>query len=206
MSKRQYMIDLETLGVESTSVVLSIGIIQFDLDEKPVYKDLLARSMFVKFDVKYQIKNLKRTMVKSTAEWWSKQSKIVRSKSLTPGIYDLTPEEGLDIIRGYAHLDKNSDKNGDVTFWARGCLDQACLDSLSNQVCGDILIPYSNWRDVRTAVDLLCDDASRGYCKVPGFDSGVVYKHDPVCDCAYDIMMLLSNNLREDDVEDDANT
>jgi hypothetical protein len=197
MTARNYMVDIEAAGVESNSVVLSAAIIEFKLDEKPVYHDLLHRSMFVKFDAAYQIKNLKRVIDKSTMEWWSKQPELVRSKSLIPGIYDLDPELGLDVIRGYAHLDKDSSKNGDVTFWARGILDEACLDSLSNQVCGDLLIPYSNWRDVRTAVDLLCEGASRGYAKVPGFDRGIVLKHDPVHDCAYDIMMLLSNNLKD---------
>jgi hypothetical protein len=191
------MFDIECADVESTAVILSCAIIEFKLDEKPVYADLLNRSMFVKFDAAYQIKNLKRTVDKPTMEWWAKQSKIVKAKSLVPGIYDMEAKMGIDIVRSYAGLDVDSSKNGDVTFWARGALDQLCFDSLSKAAGDDILIPYSNWRDVRTAVDILCEGASRGYVNVPGFNRGIVHKHDPVHDCAYDVMMLLSNNLKE---------
>ncbi len=188
---RHYAFDVETLDVESTAVILSAAIIEFKLDEKPTYQDLLQRSMFIKFSVEHQVKELKRTMNKDTMEWWSKQCKIARYKSLIPGIYDMEAAHGLDVIRGYANLDVKSDKNRDVMFWARGALDQLCIDSLSKAAGGDILIPYSNWRDFRTGIDCLKTNASHGYCNVPGFDRGIVMKHDPVHDCAYDILMLL---------------
>jgi len=199
VSQRNYMFDVETADVESTAVVLSCAIIEFKLDEVPDYKTLLNRSMFVKFDVAQQVKELKRTVDKPTMEWWSKQSEIVKARSLIPGIYDMEAAMGIDMLRGYAHLDIDPDKNYDVTFWARGSLDQLCIDSLAKKSGTDILIPYCNWRDVRTAIDLLCDNAARGYVKVPGFNRDIVHKHDPVHDCAYDIMMLLSNNLKAKD-------
>jgi len=190
-NSKHFMIDLETLGVESTSVVLSVGIIQFSPDEVPNWTDFLYRSMFVKFSVADQVNNHHRSMDVDTCKWWGKQSDIVKAKSFKPGIYDLEASHGLDVIRGYCHLDKDSAKNDDVTFWARGNLDQSCLSSLSKAVCGDELIPYGNWMDVRTALALTKETCVNGYCDVPGFDRGKVHKHDPVQDCALDLMQLL---------------
>jgi 3' exoribonuclease, RNase T-like len=196
MARRNYIIDVETLDVESTSVVLSCAIIKFDLGEVPVYQDLLDRAAFVKFSVEEQVSKYRRTIKKSTLEWWSKQSLNVRNKSFVPMATDLDAADGLAILRDYADLDPVSDKNRAVTFWARGILDQSTLDSLSNAVSGDILIPYNSWYDVRTVIDLTCDGAHGGYCKVPGFDHfGLVAKHDPIHDCANDLMMILSGNI-----------
>ena len=191
-----YMFDVETIDVESTAAVLSAAIIKFEMDEIPVWDDLLRRSLFVKFNAKEQMLKYKRTAEKTTMEWWSKQCDLVKARSFVPGIYDLDADIALDQIRGYAHLSIDSSKNRDKIFWSRGCLDQLVIDSLSKAVGHDLLVPYNNWRDVRTAIDLICEDGSNGYCKVPNFDSGIVLKHDPIHDCAYDLMMLLSNNMR----------
>lgn len=51
---------------------------------------------------------------------------------------------------------------------------------------------YAQWRDIRTAVDIMYG-STNGYCSVehPDFARHNVIKHHPVHDCALDVMMLL---------------
>lgn len=184
-----YMFDIETLGTESTSAVLSASIIHFELGKEYTYEELLENACFVKLDVPTQLKNYKRIIDKGTVEWWAKQHEYVRGVSLKPSNMDLSPEEAIATIREYAaqYPEKNQ------TIWARGSLDQMCIDSLTRALDQDLIFPYNNWRDMRTAIDLLKDTGNNGYCTVehPTFKSHNVVKHHPTHDCAYDIMMLI---------------
>ena len=194
---KQVMFDIETLGIESTCVVLSFAAIPFELNEAPDYQELLDRACFVKLHVQQQIKEFKRTVDKETMDWWAKQSDLAKEKSFNiDNKRDTDAATGLSILRDSLGLKKKTEDNKDFVFWARGSLDQLVIDSLSKKVHGQMLIPFSNWRDVRTAVDLLNEGSVGGYCRVPGFDSGVVLKHDPVHDCAFDIMQLLAQNYK----------
>lgn len=183
-----YMFDVETIGVESTSVILSAAIIGFDPNNKEkTYDDYLNDALFVKFDVQEQVTTYNRTIDKSTIEWWSKIHPAIRQVSFTPSASDLPAHEGISKLRDYI---TDADKS---TFWARGSLDQMVIDSLCKAVGVNLLAPYNNWRDVRTALDCLCETTKNGYCdlSIP-FDKGAnVIKHHPVHDCAYDIMQLV---------------
>lgn len=192
---RNYCVDVETLGTESTSVILSIAYIPFSFDEKPNYDKLLKRAKFFKFDANEQIQKYKRTTDKGTIDWWYKQCDLVRKKSFDKSDRDLNAKTVFDIIRDDLGIKPQVFENKDIMFWARGSLDQVTIDSLSKQTHGEMLLPFNNYRDIRTAVDLLYDTSVAGYCSVPGFNKDVVLKHDPVADCAYDIMQLLSGNL-----------
>jgi hypothetical protein len=67
------------------------------------------------------------------------------------------------------------------------------LQAAERQVKVEPVFAYSRWRDVRTAVDLLTL-SKNGYCEVdhPEFlYERDVTKHNPIDDCALDIMMLL---------------
>jgi hypothetical protein len=183
-----FMFDIETLDAESTAVVLSASIIHFEIGEQVTYQELLDRALFVKFDAQQQIE-LKRSVDKGTLQWWAEQHEYVRKVSLTRLADDLTPLEGINKIKQY--IQEYPEK--DQTFWARGSLDQMCIDSLCKSIKVDLITPYHVWRDVRTAVDLLCETGKNGYCTVeaPGFERHNVIKHHPTHDCALDIMMLL---------------
>lgn len=183
-----FMFDVETLGIESTCVILSASIIHFDTDEKVDYETLLNRALFVKMDTKFQIQELNRTIDKDTLEWWSKQHDYVKQVSLKPSPDDIHPREAIKQLRDYVAQFPN-----DQTIWARGSLDQMSIDSLALALGEERIIRYNNWRDVRTAVDLLCETAKDGYCTVahPTFQRHNVIKHHPTHDCALDIMMLM---------------
>jgi hypothetical protein len=184
-----FMFDIETLGVESTSVILSAALIHFEIGKDYTYEELLENSLFVKINVQQQIKELKRVAQKDTIDWWAKQHEHVRNVSLKPLPLDISPLEAVRSLHEYASQFPEKDQ----TVWARGSLDQMCIDSLSRQVDQELIFPYNNWRDMRTAIDLLKDTGKNGYCDIihPTFKSHNVIKHHPVHDCALDIMMLI---------------
>ena len=195
-----FLFDIETMGIESTSVVLSAAIINFDLDEvlpdellnekkmTEIYHDFFNRACFVKFDTKSQVLD-GRLVTKSIVDWWAKQADIPRKLSVPPRATDLDPARGMDVLKKY--IDENG--GNQQMFFARGSLDQMAIDSLAMSVGEKPLAMYNQWRDVRTAVDLLAESGyGNGYCRVKHFNPEAhVIKHDPRHDCAYDIMMLL---------------
>jgi len=180
-----YMFDVETLGVESTAVILSAAILYFE--EGDDYDTLLKKALFVKLDSKYQIEHLKRTVDPETLKWWSNIHPSIRELSFVPHPSDMHPAEGIDKIKQYVK------QYGPNVVWARGSLDQMVIDSLCTKLDTDKIVPYNNWRDVRTGVEILCSTAKNGYCDVnhPTFGRHNVIKHHPVHDCALDAMMLL---------------
>jgi hypothetical protein len=183
-----FMFDVETLGVESTCVILSAAMVHFDPEKRPTYQDLLDNSCFVKFDVKEQLQ-LGRTSSKGTLDWWKGQHEYVRKVSLDPSREDMTVENGLNAFYNYMSKFANADKQ---TMWARGSLDQMAIDSLAVRVGMQEITGYNVWRDVRTAVDILYG-TTNGYVDVdhPLFKRHEVIKHHPVHDCALDAMQLM---------------
>ena len=181
-----FLFDVETLGIESTSVILSAAITYFDFDQKKYYQDYVNDSCFVKFDRAEQ-ERLGRVVTPSTLEWWEKQAEIPRKVSLEPSKDDLSAVEGIERMRSYI----NANGGANQIIWARGSLDQMAIDSLCRAVDIEPLTRYNNWRDVRTAIDFLSNTASNGYCKIKNFNPDLfVVKHDPRNDCALDILML----------------
>lgn len=178
-----YVLDIETMGHESSTVVLSAALIHVDFEEEFTYQDLLDKSVFVKFNVREQL-NAGRTTSADTLEWWKTQTQEVKEKSLLPSSLDVSVIEGLKILRD------EYKKNKKELVWIRGSLDSVAIDSLANAFGQEIIAPWWNYRDVRTAIDLLKETSVRAYCDIPGFDKSVVKKHDPVHDCAFDAMQL----------------
>ena len=185
-----FIFDVETLGKESNSVMLSMAAIYFDPETKPSYEDLYNSAFFVKFDVEDQVRRLDRKIGKTTMQWWAKQCDIVKAKSLKPNkALDVKFEDGYEAMRKWAE----SKRDDQCYVWARGNLDQLILDSFEEQLEIKPIWPFNRWRDVRTAIDILYN-TSNGYCPVnyKGFSAEAkVIKHNPVDDCAYDAMMLM---------------
>ena len=184
-----FMFDVETLGKESNSVILSMAAIYFNPEDKPTPQELRDNAFFVKLDVADQIKRLNRKVGKTTMQWWSKQCDNVRRKSFSPSSEDVRFEDGYEAMRQWAKS-KNDDK---CWVWARGNLDQLVLDSMEEQLEIDSIWKFARWRDVRTAIDFLYE-TNRGYCEIdyPGFDPSLhITKHNPIDDCVFDVMMLI---------------
>jgi hypothetical protein len=193
-----YAIDTETLGTTSTSVILSIALVPFDIaasawDPVVLYRELLYNPRMWKLSVEDQVNNYQRTMDKDTLEWWSKQNNYTRNISFVPDpSADLTLEQTMDSINQYLFVEREETAE-ELIFWQRGTLDQVVLDGAARALGRDTVVPYSSWRDFRTAIECLYDDAKYGYRDVPGFDSkSYVYKHDPRHDCCFDILQMIS--------------
>lgn len=185
-----FVFDVETLGKDSTAVILSMACVAFDPTKKPTPEQLREDAFFAKFDVQDQVERLKRTTTKSTMEWWAKQCDNVKFKSFRPSVEDVVFEDGYEAMRVWA---KEREVNNKDYVWARGNLDQLVLDSIEEQCGLEPIFFFNRWRDVRTAVDFMYGTTS-GYCGVdyPGFDyKRDITKHNPIDDCVYDAMMLL---------------
>jgi hypothetical protein len=188
-----FIFDVETLGKESNSVILSMAAIYFEPDKEPSHTQLRDSAFFVKFDVQDQIKRLNRKVGKTTIEWWSKQCENARNKSFKPRADDIQFEIGYEAMRQWANT-KNDSK---CWVWARGNLDQLVLDSMEEQLELKPIWPFSRWRDIRTAVDFLYG-TTNGYVEVDtpawveAFDSKLhITKHNPIDDCVFDAMQLM---------------
>lgn len=183
------MYDVETLGIESNSVILSMACVYFDIEKKPSYDEIVKSAFFVKLNAKDQIDRLGRTVTKSTLDWWATQAPAVKNLSFNPSPNDVLAEDALDQFQAWVDQQPN---NNTATVWARGNLDQMVLGSLEDKLKRKNVFHFGRWRDVRTAVDIFTG-STNGYCKVdyPGFESYQVVKHDPRHDCAFDAMMLM---------------
>lgn len=185
-----FMFDVETLGKKSNATILSMACIHFEPEEKPTPESLRENAFFVKLDAQDQLKRLKRSITKSSIDWWAKQCLNVKNQSFFPSTKDVKLEFGLEQMRQWSKQYGNAQKQ---FVWARGNLDQLVLDDAEEQLNVEPVFHYSRWRDVRTAIDFLCE-TDTGYCDVDyhGFDPALhITKHDPIDDCVYDIMMLL---------------
>jgi hypothetical protein len=188
-----FIFDVETLDNKSNSVILSMACIHFDDSESDAndlpkqYRKFLDSAFFVKFDANDQVKRFGRSISKSTVDWWAKQCDHAKIKSFIPNSTDVKIEDGIKQMKIWA----NKFNDGKAWVWARGGLDQMVLDSFEETLDFEPTFHFSRWRDVRTAVDFLTG-STNGYCNIPKFDShAYVVKHDPIHDCAYDVMMLL---------------
>lgn len=194
-----FMFDIETLGTESTSIILSAAITHFDFDDVSIrnpqdelamleeYRHYVNSSKFVKFDVREQQDN-GRIYTKGTVDWWKKQSQIAKDTSLSVHEDDLSTKEGIRQIQEY--VDAHGGNNQIV--WARGSLDQMVFDSLCRSIDIEPIFMYNMWRDVRTAIDILATESKGGYADIKNFNSNNhVIKHVPQNDCALDILMVL---------------
>lgn len=71
------MIDLETLGVEPDSVVMTLGAIKFD-----PFSDTEPHSgLYLRCDVEEQSEQLGRSIDENTLAWWSKQSQAIQDEA-----------------------------------------------------------------------------------------------------------------------------
>ena len=157
-----FCFDIETLGVESNSVILSMACVHFDPANKTNHKQLRENAFFAKFDVNDQVHRLGRKIDRETVNWWKKQCKNARIASFEPDpMRDVTYELGyhrmLDWVKKFYEKDS--------WVWARGSLDQVVFDSITKQCGLEPVFPFNQWRDVRTAVDFLYN-TKNGYCRV----------------------------------------
>jgi len=190
-----FILDTETLGMDSSSVILSIALLHFDETKDNTLESLCENTLFLKLLAKEQINEYNRIVDKSTIEWWNKQCDLAKDFSFKPKKSDITVKEAITCLRNYiSKYSKDPDKE---ICWIRGTLDQMVLDSLFNVVNEKKLFYYSNYRDVRTFLAFNTETGMKGYAEIdpelyPGtWNKEDVIKHNPVYDVAYDALQIL---------------
>ena len=185
--------DIETIGIESTSGILSLAAIYHDETLKTFrFSDMVSGAFFVKFDIVDQLRNYGRTSDKDTMAWWEKQGEYPKRMSFIPRADDKKLVDGLTLFSEWMNL-VNPKKN--EMIWVRGSLDQPVIESAYRAANLKSGISYNHWRDVRTFIDTVYSRSNNGYVDVdtsivPDYNFNSAVKHDPVQDVALDICMM----------------
>lgn len=188
-----FALDTETLGTEEKSVILSVAICYIDLDTVSklspiqIIEYVRKKSLFVKLDAKEQL-DMGRVSNKSTLDWWKEQNQTAKVKSLLPSAEDIKAADAINQIKEYIKKYNGKTKH----IFERGSMDEFVLKSLCKMLGAADITNFGNWRDFRTAIDVLYG-SSFGYCAVEGVNMETdICKHDPVDDIAFDVAMMLA--------------
>ena len=141
---RHLMVDLETLDYRTSSVVLTLGAVQFD-----PFSSAPMRDLYLKIEIDEQMA-LGRTIDEGTIQWWATQPKEIQEEAFV--LNDRIPlRNAMEQFRLFAW---NCD-----AFWSNGAIfDIIILQDIFTQL--EMNIPWQYWqvRDTRTLYDLAHPD------------------------------------------------
>lgn len=196
MSITHLMFDIETLGLDDSTVITSLAVVPFKFEEQSNFLDLVEKGLFIKFNIEDQIKNFKRTTTQSTIDWWKQQSEDARTISIKPSKQDVEFVDGLNQMVDYISTTGIQWKNS--YNWARGSnFDFPKLEHAYRHT--DIKCPFNTWRvrDVRTYMDILYPEGNGNYELRDGLPKGFIAHHS-LHDAARDALKMqevYQNNL-----------
>ena len=137
---KHLMVDLETMAVSPSAVILTLGAVQFN-----PYGNGYSDKMYLRFNLDDQ-DALNREIDPNTLAWWAKQDPAVMEEAFSEK--DRVPlAEAMDQFHKFAW--------GCDAFWAHGSIfDIAILENVYRQL--ERTPPWSFWqiRDTRTLFDL----------------------------------------------------
>lgn len=172
------MLDIETLGTGSNSLVLSIGAVEFGLG------GIAFRQFSVNLPVLEQIINPIVEVDMDTIKWWKSQSEEAK-KSLLSKKACKSVKEGLLLFYDFIKCFESP------VIWGNSCtFDNVILRNLFKSFNLQFPTPFYTDMDVRTVVQLA------GYEKVnqvTGKFEGT--KHDAIADCLHQVK-LVSNGYK----------
>jgi hypothetical protein len=171
---RHVSIDLETLGIKPTALILSIGAVAFDPKTGEQTDDGFYRIV----DIAHAIGG--GDIDPSTVNWWMKQSQAARDEIFG----DVNAEQRVNLRVALSEL---SDYLGfseaipegefpDLVLWARGSKDEQWLDSAYKGMQLAPPFAYWQWKDERTFT---------GYFKQFLPDRGELVAHNAFDDALY---------------------
>lgn len=168
---KDIMVDIETLGTDSNSVIISISAVAFDMT-----KGKTGKTFEVGINILEQA--LHGGMIDNdTMQWWSTQSKEAK-KALTR-IPAEPIDDALDAFNKWL-VDTTSVDLKDVKLWGNGSgFDNVLIRNLYRRSGKDFVLPYWCDNDVRTLVTL-ANINTRDY-KFEGI------KHNGIADCKHQI-------------------
>lgn len=181
--------DTETISTEPNATILALACVPFTFENYSNFPTLLEKGIMVKFNVEEQVKLYKRSIEKSTIDFWKEQEKEVRDSMVKPSKNDFSVVEGLEKINNFIeNIDGFSKRNSYA--WSRGTdFDFPIIRSLYS--ASGVPIPYNHWkvRDVRTAIDIM-SGTDDGQYEIKSCSDGFK-KHNPLHDAAMDAARLI---------------
>lgn len=169
------MLDLETMGTDTNSVILSIGAIKFTKgfehkeDDNPL--TFPENIMFHKKITTMSCISLGMAISKDTMNWWHKQS-IYNQKDT---LFSTDCENLYNVLVKFTQFFK-----GSTFIWGNGSSFDVSILENAYKLCGlEIPWKYYDVRDLRTLYDL----ANLKSYHVPNRN-----KHNPVNDCHSQIL------------------
>lgn len=144
---KEIMIDLETLGTKTDSIIASIGACRFDIDTGQIGETFYCAMEWTSL-FKEQNGKLGRKLDLDTLKWWMKQNDDARADLISGDTANL--ETGLGLLHDYVT------EVPDSSVWGNGAsFDISILENAYDQFPG-YPIPWRFWkiRDVRTMVYL----------------------------------------------------
>lgn len=179
------MFDTETLGVRERSVVTTLACIPFCFEDDLTYEAHIENGLYIKFDVKEQIKQYQRTTDKDTLEWWKKQSDEAKQHSLAPSVDDVSLAVGCQQLRDFI---KSTNYDFKTSWaWSRGSyFDFPKIEDLYRDL--GQRAPYNGFkvRDTRTMIDVLTGSLNGDYDLENGTPQEFL-KHHALHDCALEV-------------------
>jgi hypothetical protein len=139
------MVDLETMGTDTDTQILSIGAVRFRLDTRDDVTSILDddRAYYTRLDLEDQERK-GRTKSSSTVEWWEAQSAEARA------VFEEEPESPVRALKGFIRFCKGARR-----IWGNGNMfDNAIIRSACNTYDLEYPVGYWNDLDVRTLTRL----------------------------------------------------
>lgn len=188
------LIDFESLATTPNCTVVNLAIIPFrddQFEQLPTFEGLVNSGKLIKFKLKGQ----GRHTSPETVKWWKALPPEARIQ-IVPTDQDVDLNTGLKQLYEFCEsvkVDHYKSHN-----WCRGgSFDHAILNDLLRGYHGtEDIVPlhpifFTRERDVRTAIEQNLNIRNAAECPLPlGMLPGFIH-HNPLHDCAKDILMLL---------------
>lgn len=135
------MVDLETMGTESGTQVISLGAVRFRMGSMDDVRTIMApaRAFYARLGLDEQ-GDRGRTVNADTAAWWENQSDAARA------VFDEEEEDVAHVLKSFSRFCKGSKR-----IWGNGNMfDNAIVRDLYNDYGQDYPVGYWQDLDVRT--------------------------------------------------------
>ena len=170
----EIMLDIETLGISSNSVVMTIGAIKFN--RKDNIKNIEDMESFYCRILKESCVKLGLEINKETEEWWEKQSEEAKYEIFTNNKNRYEIKDALIQLTKFIGTSK--------IIWANGItFDCIILENCYKKCELDFPWKYYNLRDARTIYDI-------GNVSLKDFTSDKNQTHNALYDCYTQIKAL----------------
>ncbi len=147
--------DLETASTNQQAVILSLGVVPFNVNNDLSFNELVAAGTNVVFETDPQREMGLQTDPK-TLEWWSKQSKFARTSLTNPNIDRVHPINGIKALVAGIGIEYKDFCH--MKWWARGShFDAGVLLNFTQTFGMPEFCFYNRWRDIRAFMDAFPD-------------------------------------------------